>query len=336
MAKRELWVDYTKAIACILVAVGHLLQGLRASSVFPYYALLDWFNMAIYCFHVPLFFICSGYLFQKTASSAKPFLSRTLGKLTALGIPYFVFSIITYLMKLLADGYVNISNRDFLHSIFVYPVAPYWFLYVLFLFFLITPVCRSGRSVAIVLAVAFCARLLSFIIAPMYELPYLVEKVLAFEIWFVLGMAISEFSLTRYLGKRTLFVGALFFPLCVLAWFADYTPSAVRFALGLLGCLFVISAVFIKCRDERCSSVMGVFIKYNMPIFLMHTIFAAGIRMVLLMLGLSNPALHLLLGVLFSFAGPVLAGWIMAKLKWPEFVLYPNKFIGSKKSRLSG
>ena len=62
---REKWVDDVKVIACILVVVGHFFQSMTKASIMPENDLYKWFNTTIYYFHVPLFFICSGYLYQK-------------------------------------------------------------------------------------------------------------------------------------------------------------------------------------------------------------------------------------------------------------------------------
>ena len=62
---REKWVDDVKVIACILVVLGHFFQSMTKSNILPENGLYQWFNTTIYYFHVPLFFICSGYLYQK-------------------------------------------------------------------------------------------------------------------------------------------------------------------------------------------------------------------------------------------------------------------------------
>ena len=67
-----------------------------------------------------------------------------------------------------------------------------------------------------------------------------------------------------------------------------------------------------------------------MPIFLMHTLFAAPIRSVLLKMGVTNAVVHVVLGLSISFAGPIIATLIMKKTKWLEFFLYPNKIINYK------
>jgi len=62
---REKWVDDVKVIACILVVLGHFFQSMTKANILPENDLYKWFNTTIYYFHVPLFFICSGYLYQK-------------------------------------------------------------------------------------------------------------------------------------------------------------------------------------------------------------------------------------------------------------------------------
>lgn len=59
------WVDYVKVIACMLVVLGHFFQSMTKANIMPVNNLYMWFNTTIYYFHVPLFFICSGFLYQK-------------------------------------------------------------------------------------------------------------------------------------------------------------------------------------------------------------------------------------------------------------------------------
>lgn len=59
----------------------------------------------------------------------------------------------------------------------------------------------------------------------------------------------------------------------------------------------------------------------------MHTLFAAPTRAVLLKVGVTNAAAHVVLGLGISFVGPIVAAWVMKKTKYLEFFLYPNKVI---------
>ena len=77
---------------------------------------------------------------------------------------------------------------------------------------------------------------------------------------------------------------------------------------------------------------MGFFAKYTIPIFLMHTIFATGIRSVLFKLRITNSIIHILFGLIITFIGPVIAAVIMEKTHL-DFLLYPLKYIKIPKKK---
>lgn len=107
--KREVWIDYIKVFACILVALGHFFQSMVAADILPETELHQWFNTTIYYFHVPMFFICSGYLYQKYScvDSIGAWKNNVIKKAITLGVPYFVFSFATWLLKTVFSGSVN-------------------------------------------------------------------------------------------------------------------------------------------------------------------------------------------------------------------------------------
>jgi len=120
-------------------------------------------------------------------------------------------------------------------------------------------------------------------------------------------------------------IGLLFLGLSIVVHMANVQNLAVSFVLGLMACTAVI--LLVATYEEKSGKAMGLgfFAKYTMPIFLMHTLFAAPMRSVLLKIGVTNAAIHIALGLGISFAGPIVAAWIMKKTKWLEFFLYPNK-----------
>ncbi|MEJ5306926.1 MAG: acyltransferase family protein [candidate division WOR-3 bacterium] len=130
MDKRENFVDIAKSLGIFLVVLGH-------TEINPN------LKTFIYSFHMPLFFIVSGFLF-KTESNFKEFFIK---KFKRLIIPYFIFSFLTYLFWVFVTGrhgiglvseigylkpivgtLTGLSHNDYLvHNISL------WFLYVLFL-----------------------------------------------------------------------------------------------------------------------------------------------------------------------------------------------------------
>ena len=156
---REIWVDNVKVIACILVVLGHFFQSMTKSGILPANDLYGWFNTTIYYFHVPLFFICSGYLYQRYSkvNSVKTWGNNVFKKLVALGVPYFVFSTATWVLKAVFSSSVNDELGGIFETLFLSPTSPYWYLYALFFIFLITPTFGSIRIAVggAVIALAF-------------------------------------------------------------------------------------------------------------------------------------------------------------------------------------
>ena len=116
-----------------------------------------------------------------------------------------------------------------------------------------------------------------------------------------------------------------FIILSILVYTAEISDSAISFAMGLLACVAVI--MLVAGFEEQFGRGMDSLAKYTMPIFLMHTLFAAPLRSILMKIGIENAVIHVVLGLGISFAGPIMAAWVMKKTKWLEFFLYPNKFV---------
>lgn len=327
---REKWVDDVKVIACILVVLGHFLASVQSYA--PGGVLYEWFHKTIYYFHVPLFFICSGYLYQKYSQidDIKSYLKNISKKALALGIPYVTFSSVTWVLKTVFSRDVNNQIDGFCDTLFLHPTAPYWYLYALFFIFLVTPTFSTVKMTAVGLAVAIAAK--AYILTGGGTEIYAVSTVLTNEIWFVLGMSICVFNVQLH-GKKKLGVlsGLIFVILSILAYVKDVVPGAFTFILGLIACFSVILLVANNTENSTIfGKVMGFLSKYTMPIFLMHTIMAATLRTILLRIDVTNGIVHIVLGLIISFGGPILAAYIMERTTWLEFFLYPNKVLHSR------
>lgn len=331
--KRIIWVDNVKNIAFILVALGHLLQGLIKAGIMQNSAEFTFFNTFIYTFHVPLFFICSGYLYQKTTAvnDLKSYGNNVLKKALALGIPYFVFSIISFLLKVIFSDNVNSQAGGFIETMFTDPVPPFWFLYTLFIIFLIMPTAKSRKSAAVMFgisAVFLCAVIasLDFIPQSAFYIQF-VYKTALYLVWFVLGILLAEVPLEK-----------IFSPFWIISFIAAgiavyFSINAkmqnnylVKYAIGILACFGVIGTIGWIFRKNVQSSLFRFLAKYSMSVFLMHTIFSAGIRSVLLKVGITNSALHIIAGLIASFILPIIAQIIMEKIHL-DFVIYPLRYI---------
>lgn len=159
---REKWVDDIKVIACILVVLGHFFQSMTKANILPENDLYGWFNTTIYYFHVPLFFICSGYLYQmySKVNSVGSWCKNVAKKALALGVPYATFTTATWVLKKVFSSSVNDQIGGLGDTLFLHPTAPYWYLYALFFIFLVTPTFSSVKVAAVGLIAALAAKVL--------------------------------------------------------------------------------------------------------------------------------------------------------------------------------
>lgn len=328
--KRDTWVDVTKWVACILVVLGHLWQSLVKAQILSDSDEYRWFIQTIYYFHVPLFFICSGYLYQKYSKvyTLVSWRKNVIRKGVALGIPYFLFSTITWGLKFLFSGEVNENVGEYFETIFCKPLSPYWFLYALLLLFIVIPTYKNGRMVCKFLLLAMMAKIISrFGLINAVWFQYLSEN----AVWFVAGMGMvwAESKLVYRLSKQRLgvlvgIVGMLFFSISTFLYDIGFCNMWISWGMGILGCLLtVLFSVLVQNNFNRISE----YAQYLMPVFLMHTLFAAPVRIVLLRIGLTNGILHALIGTVISFVGPILITIVGSRIKLIDFMIYPGKYI---------
>ena len=320
--KRDCWVDNVKVVACILVVLGHFFQSMVKAEIIADSSLFQWFNTTIYYFHVPLFFICSGYLYQKYSrvDSAISWIRNVLKKGLALGVPYFTFSTVTWVLKTIFSGSVNQQIGGLAGTLFVHPTSPYWYLYCLFFIFLITPTFVSKKTNMIGLIIAFAMKFVSLVGAGTSI--YAIDTILANEIWFVIGMSINWIDMKWIRPSHGVVIFTFFLILSILP--LDFW--GMSFVLGLIACVGVVITLY---KTEGTTHLA----RYTMPIFLMHTLFSAPLRSLLLKMGIMSATIHIVLGLAISFVGPIIAAIVMSKVKCLDFFLYPGKYmkIGVKK-----
>ena len=159
-------------------------------------SLFLWFNQTIYLFHVPPFFICSGYLYQKFSKveNARAWGRNALKKAISLGIPFFSFSLITWLLKFMFPGQVNDEIGGLLYILFINPIAPFWFLYALFFIFLVTPTFKDPQMAVAGLILALILKVLGILIGSGIAA---IAYIMTYEIWFIIGMLLCLFYLTE-------------------------------------------------------------------------------------------------------------------------------------------
>lgn len=335
--KREIWIDNVKVIACTLVILGHFFQSMVKEQIILGNELYLWFNQSIYSFHVPLFFICSGYLYQKFCriDSLSKWVQNIWKKALVLGIPYFVFSSVQWLLKSIFSNALNVEMDGLLQILFVEPLSPYWYLYCLYFIFFITPTINSRMSAVFISGTALVLKLLKII--GIYSNIYIIDVIMSNGIWFVIGMWLYSMNIIGFSQKKTArnlgCLSCIVFLIASLIHIPDtlFWDEGKAFFTGIWACIGIILLVAYRFRNSEQNTGFWKFsAKYTMPLFLMHTLFGATVRTLLLKLGIKNFVIHILIGIPTSFIGPVLLAEVMKRIRL-DFILYPGRYISKKK-----
>lgn len=319
---RIVWVDYLKIFACILVVVGHLLQSFQRCGIDYHQNLTSFVIWFIYLFHMPLFMCLSGILYVKTAriKSIKDYKNFELKKLLNLLVPYFTFYLIYILINVIFSSNVNTSmGINDLIGIFNDPIAPYWFLYSLLSIFIVIPViefiCRYNNKFVLLLLLAF--KIVSFFFVTNI---YFIDSILKWSFYFYVGIVCTN----KENKKSIVYPGICFYIVAAILFYKyqfniSWINDIIYMVFAIVG-IFILIGLFKTIKSMK---ILKKFTKYTMHIFLMHTIFAAGIRIVLLKFGIINYSIHLVLGLTTGLIVPIIVGMISDKIKFTNFFFYP-------------
>lgn len=329
------WVDYLKAFACFLVVLGHLLQSLQKAGIDNYQSITSFIIWFIYLFHMPLFMCMSGFLYSKTKKefSLKEYRKFEFRKIFNLIIPYITFYLLYVGINILFSNSVNdVKGIEEIIGIINNPMPPYWFLYSLMCIFIVVPliekICNNNNK--IVFAVFFIIKIISIF---WHTNIFFIDSIMVYAIYFYFGIFFkNENKKNKLIVNITLICLYVIISLCV--YFIK--DKINNYLYGLLSVFFAITGMYICIKIFRNIEkiiVLDTYKKYTFQIFLMHTIFAAGIRIVLLKFGINNYIIHLLLGLIFSIYFPTLVAIISDKILYTNFFFYPIKTIERIKER---
>lgn len=308
-AGRLQWIDAAKGTAILLVVIGHAWRGLQGSGLIPD-GLFEAVDSRIYAFHMPAFFAMVGLFFVRTLERLSPadFVRIRLFRL------FWAMVLWTYLFlgaKVLAGQLANTPAS--LEDMLILPVPGVlhlWFLWALLLlsitFSLMRPFLRDGRVPGVVLWICIGGvAALQFLPLPP-ELARWIGPAVRNAPYFLLGIVLSQTGWLSNVSPRLRIASFLVF--CVLIFFWPYAERQGLSTLGGLILTWCFLNVFTGLGSMAGSlPVRGLILMggASMAIYQIHTIFSAGLREVLLVLGVQDVALHMALGTLIGVIMPL-------------------------------
>lgn len=319
------WIDYLKSFACLLVVIGHLLMSLK--SIDNYDTITDFIIWFIYLFHMPLFMCISGLLYNRIPkiTSLKDYKKFEFKKIVNLLIPYISFYSITIILNMIFSNSVNTPRgmNDWL-GIFNNPISPYWFLYSLLSIFIIIPIFEkmfnyNKKKVLILLGIF---KMISVFYGPNI---FFINSIMKYGFYFYLGTFVNIKEKIYNIYK--VFIWAVIYIVMAIIVYNNCTNKIISAVTEFIFSLFGIFIAISIFKIIKKSVILATFKNYTFQIFLMHTIFAAGIRILMFKLGIFNYFIHVIVGLLVSIYIPVLVSIISNKIKFTNFFFYPVKTI---------
>ncbi len=300
---RESWIDVAKGWGILLVVLGHALRGLQNVELLPASGWSHALDAWIYSFHMPLFFLLSGFFMEKAVQ--RPWDRALKDRAKTLLWPYLLWSVLQTLVQIRMSGYTSSSyNWTHLLGILWKPVMQFWFLYVLLLLSLLwLGLRRAGVPAGVLLVVAFALH----VTQSGQGFWAMWDLVQIHGVWFAAGAVIGIMpQLVEKMRSTSLPAKCLIGS----AGFALTTVGAITFADQLLvsnffwampGVLASLALAMSLPNKLRLTQGLAWIGRLSLEIYLVHTLASATMRAILLHgFKVQDVTLHL---VLASAAG---------------------------------
>lgn len=335
-ARRIRWIDVARGMAILLVVFGHAAGGLIDAAGKGSMPTLRYVFLAIYTFHMPLFFLLSGMFFeQRMHKGSGRFFSQLL---ITIAYPYFLWSIIQFGLIFSLGSIVNHPAGQFFPTILALPwqsVSQFWFLQALFLINLLCFAAWKIGGVKAMLGAALLAKLFALFVpttaaislaasnAPYFALggligwrrasDWLVRTPVSARIAIMLGaaavvtlLAINANAIQPYITIETASSAGI----AKVAWIPAMLPATL-----LAGAALLLLAESVSRSDGWFAATIEYFGMMSMPIFLLHVMFVAGLRIGLSRLAGIEGIEALPLLVLVGIGGPLLVRLVTDRMR---------------------
>ena len=329
MLKRDVAPDAVKGLCITLMVFGHV------SYIGSFSGGLVAIKSFIYTFHMPIFFILSGFFFSLRSEISNRFLKLV----KRVVIPYIIF-ICIYIAGLILVQYVGVettnsppkSSQGFLFTVLFHPIGAYWFLHSLIIMqlstllaiYIATKIFSSINKIVLILLVTY------FFLLAFSEI-----NIIDFRnaCYFILGIAIRELSKEDFHFP----VLPLFFVVLIFIFFniceenkiyAGFTPVEVLWNLLLTSFFWSL----FKLYKGSVTNSLAWIGRNTLVILVLHALFVVVMKpfnYYFLMLERTG-ILQSLIVTFITVAGCMLSAKIFDALKLSKYIFGVDKIFSEK------
>lgn len=316
-AVRAGWVDVAKGMGILIVVIGHAIGGLLSARLFAQDSGWAAAFYLIYTFHMPLFFLLAGLFVQpRVAGDGGAFLRSAL---TRIAWPYLLWSVVQLLVIGALGGAVN-TPTEFgpwrVVALLWQPTSQFWFLQALLVLHLTSGLLLPRFGAVWLLVLMLLARG----VGEWIELPPLLETPARFGLFYALGVLAGP-AMLRRVGSvsrpRALLIAAVAFAVWAAVAIPAYLGglgywSPLTLPASLAGSVVVLALATLP-QAARAAPWVALG-QASMAIYVMHVLFVAGTRIVLVkVFGVDTPVLIFALALAAGLAGPLVLRGLAAR-----------------------
>lgn len=336
----DTWVLNLEASAALLIALGSLLTFLAAAGALPDAGLARWAQDCLFPLQFPVFFFCSGYLYQRyrAVRTRRAWALNLRREAIVLLVPFAVFTVLGLAVGSLLGSPRALSVPEVVRALVVQPIVPLGYFYTCFLLYVITPTPISRRNTyGLVLAALLCkVAVVALLSLPATagtaaRLPYAITSVAENWIWFAGGMAIALVRALPLLRSRekAWALGALWIATSIITFTAGWIGEASHALLDAVGILWTASLFSTVFRSGRQNAFYRFATRYTMAFWLIAPL---GLRLLFFLLTAANltagaPVLCVFLGAVTCFGLPVAAMEALSHIGKAGFIVYPSRYL---------
>ena len=324
--KRLPFIDSIKGFAIICVVLGHVANGYIGEG-FTHGIYHDVYN-AVYAFHMPLFFMVSGFLFRRVYFSengirAERFRTQVINLICL----YFIYCLLLGGSKMFFGRYVvnPVTVKDLL-LIPVRPVQHFWYLYVLVIYYCIFSRAFVYRqSKALLLVLTFGLSVASHWIPAM--VPCEIKRLLFNMFFFCLGTVLADTDSVRKPKYLCFLLLPVIFALYILFWNNEKNLNEILLVSSVLGtaCSLFFWEVFRQYDLLGKNRILSFVGKYSLEIYLLHSFVLTPERTLFRRINISNDIVILLISTVTGVIIPILISVICRKIGIHRFLFSPYK-----------
>lgn len=326
---REEWLDSLKGFAILLVILGHVVSGYIDGNYFPeMYWKFYWLRSWIYSFHMPLFFLVSGFTFTlayvKGGTLRKNAFLRQMFSLFWL---YTLFALVQWVVKQVAYDWVNTAyTEEMLLRMYIEPLGNFWYLYVMFVFYALGALTRFYNKSPIWLLLLGAVSIV-VVDAGLDDSNLTLYRICYHGVFFFLGSVLCRhreiLRSKNLMGLCTMFLlsNAVFY---YVAYMRFWLPNWKLF-IAAATCFFNL-ALFYRWEALGRLRLFRICGKYCLELYLLHTFFTAGLRGVLPLLGVETPWLSVAVNFLLSTTICLTLSFLVSKAPCCDLIFHPVRF----------